>query len=99
MKYLIVITIILASLKSNCSFGQTDTAHIEHPPNGHNSPYRKAIHLKLDEAKFRHIKSLNHHYVVVEGTFYRLDRGLGLITLELDVKGLKRLYLKTDAQL
>jgi len=144
MKYLIVITIILANLQSTFSFGQIDTAHIERPPNGHNSPYRiafnkltantqyydgqqlevvgylnlqfetdalwlnkesyktgdykKAIHLKLDEAKFRHIKSLKHHYVIVEGTFYHLDKALGLITLELDVKDLKRLYLKTNSQ-
>jgi len=40
MKTSIVIVHLLTCLGHNYSFARTDTTQVEHPPNGHNSPYR-----------------------------------------------------------
>src|ERR1700710_1733997 len=129
---LILTAIILTFFTYEYSFAQTDTTQVEHPPNGHNSPYRidftdlishtqyydgqplkvigylnlkfendalwlneadyiagdykKAIPVNLNGINTKRTKRFNHHYVIVEGVFHRWDRGLGLITLELNVK-------------
>ncbi|WP_157740619.1 hypothetical protein [Mucilaginibacter xinganensis] len=130
-------TIVMIStiLAWHCSYAQTDSATVEHPPNGHNSPYRigfadlqlnaayydgqplavigylnlgfeidalwlseeeynthnfkKAIPLRIEENTRKTVRRFNHHYVIVETVFHRLDNGLGTITNELEVKSIK----------
>jgi hypothetical protein len=45
MKSLTFITVLITFQLLRCehSFAQADTTQIEHPPNGHNSPYRIAL--------------------------------------------------------
>jgi hypothetical protein len=136
---LITIAIILTIVTNEFTFAQHDTTQIEHPPNGHNSPYKiaftdlisntqyydgqqlevigylslnfesdalwlskaeydtgdykKAIWVSIDERKLKRTMRFNHHYIMVEAVFNRIDNGFYFKNV-LNVISLKRWRLK-----